>query len=70
MEGKILAVNKFVINFKGAPFTTYQVTESSNLVAPIGPLAIPLTATSDAGGVGQAIIPSSEASGSSEFYQF
>lgn len=60
---------EFVINFKGASSTTYQVMKSSNLVTPFGPLTIPLTATTDAGGVGQAIIPSSEASEPSEFYR-
>lgn len=60
---------EFVIQFKGAPNTTYQVMKSSNLVTPFGPLTIPLTATTDASGVGQATIPSSEASEPSEFYR-
>lgn len=59
----------FVIDFIGAASTTYKVTKSPNLITPFGPLTIPLTATTNSVGVGQAIVPPSEASEPSEFYR-
>jgi hypothetical protein len=58
-----------VINFTGAPNTVYDVTKSPNLSTPFGPLTIPLTATTNASGIGQATVPASEASEVKEFYR-
>ena len=58
-----------VINFTGEPNTLYTVTKSPNLAAAFGPLTIPLTATTNASGIGQATVPASEASESKEFYR-
>jgi hypothetical protein len=60
---------EFIIDFLGLPETTYQVTKSPDLVTPFVPLTIPLSVTTNVGGVGQAIIPASEASEASEFYR-
>ena len=71
---KVTAVSRngsgqIVVSFTGAASTSYQVTKSSNLAGAFVPLTIPLTATTDAGGIGQAIIPASEASEAKEFYR-
>ncbi len=58
-----------ILDFIGEPDTAYQVTKSPDLVTPFGPLTEPLTATTNAAGVGQAIVPASEASEASEFYR-
>lgn len=63
------ASNNFIINFKGAASTTYDVTKSPDLVTPFGPLTTPLTTTTDAAGVGQAIIPATETTDAREFYR-
>lgn len=63
------ASNNFIINYKGAASTTYNVTKSPDLSTPFGPLTIPLTTTTDAAGVGQAIIPSTETTEAKEFYR-
>jgi hypothetical protein len=59
----------FIIDFTGEPDTTYNVTKSPDLTTPFGPLTIPLTATTDGAGVGQATVPSAEASETREFYR-
>lgn len=59
----------FIIDFTGAPNTIYDVTKSPDLTTPFGPLTIPLTATTNVGGIGQATVPASEASESKEFYR-
>ncbi len=71
---KVTAVTRtplgaIVIDFTGAPSTTYNVTKSPDLVVPFGPLTIPLTAGTDGAGVGQAIVPATEASEPKEFYR-
>lgn len=58
-----------VIDFLGQPNTTYNVTKSPDLTTAFGPLTTPLTATTNGLGVGQAIVPASEASESKEFYR-
>jgi hypothetical protein len=63
------ASNNFIINYKGAASTTYNVTKSPDLLTPFGPLTIPLTTTTDAAGVGQAIIPATETTEAREFYR-
>lgn len=63
------ASNNFIINYKGAASTTYDVTKSPDLVTPFGPLTTPLTTTTDAAGVGQAIIPATETTEAREFYR-
>ncbi len=59
----------FIIDFTGEPNTTYNVTKSPDLTTPFGPLTTPLTATTNGAGVGQATVPSSEASETREFYR-
>ncbi|MCW1921002.1 thrombospondin type 3 repeat-containing protein [Luteolibacter arcticus] len=73
-ELKIVGVSRapsgeVTINFQGAGNTLYQVTRSPDLTSPFVPLTIPLSATTDAGGVGQTVIPATEASESKEFYR-
>ena len=63
------ASSNFIINYKGAASTTYNVTKSPDLVTPFGPLTTPLTTTTDAAGVGQAIIPATETAEAREFYR-
>ncbi len=63
------ASGNITIDFTGAPNTTYAVTKSPDLSTPFGPLTEPMTATTNAGGIGQAIVPSTEASEPSEFYR-
>ena len=63
------ALGNIVINFVGAPSTTYKVTKSADLILPFGPLGTPLAAMTNASGVGQAIVPASEASETKEFYR-
>ena len=58
-----------IIDFTGAPNTTYDVTKSPDLTTPFGPLTTPLTATTNAGGIGQATVPAAEASEAREFYR-
>jgi len=58
-----------VINFRGGASTGYTVTKSPNLTSPFVPLTTPLAVTTNAGGVGQAIVPASEASEGKEFYR-
>jgi hypothetical protein len=59
----------FIIDFTGEPNTTYKVTKSPDLTTPFGPLTTPLTATTDGTGLGQATVPSTEASETREFYR-
>jgi hypothetical protein len=59
----------FIIDFTGEPSTTYNVTKSPDLTTPFGPLTTPLTATTNAGGIGQATLPAAEASEAKEFYR-
>jgi hypothetical protein len=63
------ASGNIIIDFTGTPDTTYAVTKSPDLSTPFGPLTEPMTATTNAGGIGQAIVPSTEASEPSEFYR-
>ncbi|MGC6458619.1 MAG: thrombospondin type 3 repeat-containing protein [Akkermansiaceae bacterium] len=65
----ITTSGQFVIAFRGKPETSYQVTKSSTLDGAFSPLDLPLFATTDSNGDGQAIVPSSEASDSKEFYR-
>ena len=60
---------QIVIDFLGLPSVGYNVTKSSDLQSAFVPLSTPLSITTDAGGVGQAIIPTSESSETSEFYR-
>jgi hypothetical protein len=48
-----------LLQFTGAPNTTYDVTKSTNLQA-FGPLDIPLASTTDGDGLGQVLVPASE----------
>jgi hypothetical protein len=59
----------FIIDFRGKAETDYEVKKSADLTAPFVPLTVPLTITTDAAGLGQAIVPASEASEPSEFYR-
>ncbi len=59
----------FIIDFQGAPNRTYTVTKSPDLATPFGPLDIPLPVSTNVAGIGQAVIPASEASEPSEFYR-
>jgi hypothetical protein len=63
------ASGNIIIDFTGTPDTTYAVTKSPDLSTPFGPLTEPMTATTNAGGIGQATVPSTEASEPSEFYR-
>mgnify|MGYP000353078413 FL=1 len=63
------ALGNIIINFVGAPSTTYKVTKSADLSVPFGPLGTPLSAMTNASGVGQATVPASEASETKEFYR-
>ena len=63
------ALGNIVINFVGASSTTYKVTKSADLIWPFSPLGTPLSAMTNASGVGQAIVPASEASEAKEFYR-
>ena len=63
------ALGNIVINFVGAPSTTYKVTKSADLIVPFGPLGTPLSAMTNASGVGQVTVPASEASETKEFYR-
>lgn len=73
---KITSVSKnssgeVVIDFTGDASTSYQVTKSADLSESPGflPLTIPLSVTTDSAGLGQAIVPASEASEAKEFYR-
>ena len=73
-ELKITSVTRtpggdIVINFTGAADTQYDVTKSADLTTAFGPLATPLTATTNSSGIGQVQIPASEASEAQEFYR-
>ena len=73
-ELKITSVTRtpggdIVINFTGAAATQYDVTKSADLTTAFGPLATPLTATTNSSGIGQVQIPASEASEAQEFYR-
>ncbi len=57
------------ISFQGDASTTYQVTKSADIKSGFVPLTIPLSVTTDASGVGQAVVPASEASEAKEFYR-
>jgi hypothetical protein len=57
------------IDFLGSASTQYQVTKSPDLATPFVPLTTPLSVTTDAGGIGQAVVPATEASEASEFYR-
>lgn len=57
------------IDFTGMPDTTYKVTKSPDLVTPFGPLAEPLTATTNSGGFGVVTVPASEATATKAFYR-
>jgi hypothetical protein len=59
----------FIIDFRGKAETAYEVKRSADLVTPFVPLTVPLTVTTDAAGIGQAVVPASEASEPSEFYR-
>ncbi|MBB5351795.1 uncharacterized protein YaaQ [Haloferula luteola] len=59
---------EFVIEFKGAPATTYQVTHSPTLEA-FEPLDPALSITTDAQGYGTALVPLLEASASEGFFR-
>jgi hypothetical protein len=62
-------LGNLVIDFTGLPETTYDVTKSPDLTTTFGPLAVPLTATTNVAGVGQAIVPAAEASEARGFYR-
>jgi hypothetical protein len=62
-------LGELVIDFVGMANTTYRVTKSPDLQSGFGPLATPLTATTDGAGIGQAIVPAAEASEAREFYR-
>lgn len=62
-------LGNLVIDFTGLPETTYNVTKSPDLTTTFGPLTTPLTATTNAAGVGQAIVPAEETSETREFYR-
>jgi hypothetical protein len=73
-ELKITSVTRtptgdIVINFTGAADTEFDVTKSPDLTTAFGPLTAPLTATTNSSGVGQVVIPASEASETKEFYR-
>ncbi len=69
VTGVTRSSGNIVIDFKGAANTQYKVTKSPNLTTAFGPLTIPLTATTNGSGVGQATVPASEASERNEFYR-
>ncbi|MCW1887296.1 hypothetical protein OKA04_21340 [Luteolibacter flavescens] len=58
-----------VIDFVGSPNTTYRVTKSPDLATFFGELTTPMTTVTNASGVGEAIVPASEASEEKEFYR-
>jgi hypothetical protein len=58
-----------VIDFIGKANTTYKVTKSADLQSAFVPLAIPLAPVTNGAGVGQAIVPASEATEAREFYR-
>lgn len=59
----------FLIEFTGKRLTSYQVTRSTSLEGAFVPLDLPLSVTTDAAGVGQAVIPASERVESRGFYR-
>jgi hypothetical protein len=60
---------QIVIDFVGAPNATYSVTKSPDLQSAFVPLDTPLSAATDGTGVGQAVVPATEASEAREFYR-
>ena len=73
-ELKITSVSRtstgdIVINFTGVADTEYDVTRSPDLSTAFSPLTTPLTATTNSSGIGQVLIPASEASEAKEFYR-
>lgn len=61
------ASNEFVIDFVGAPSSNYEVKKSTSLSGFVS-LTVPLIETTDASGIGQAIVPASEMSGAKQFF--
>lgn len=61
---------EYVIDFTGLPSSTdiYEVFTSTDL-ATFAPLSVPLTGTTDAGGIGQAIVPASEFTEPTQFFR-
>ena len=57
------------IDFTGAANTTFSVTKSADLLGGFAPLDTPLSPMTDGEGVGQAVVPASEASDPAEFYR-
>jgi len=62
-------LGEIVISFRGEANTLFAVTKSADLVSPFVALPLPLAPLTDASGVGQAIVPASEASEPAEFYR-
>lgn len=65
-----IAGGNYVIQFTGAPNTTYRVTKSTTLgAASFGAMAPAVTATTNGSGIGTATIPAANASGPRGFYR-
>ena len=64
-----VAGGNYVINFTGAPDTTYRVTKSTETLDGFTEMEPPLTATTDGNGVGVATVPAVEATGPRNFYR-
>ncbi|MCU0796070.1 MAG: hypothetical protein MUF31_09065, partial [Akkermansiaceae bacterium] len=62
------ALGRFVIDFTGLPSTTYEVTRSINLQSFV-PLSTPLLVSTNSEGVGQAMVPASEATSPAAFFR-
>ena len=63
------SLGAITIDFTGAPNTVYKVTKSPDLVAPFVELDTQLRPETLSDGVGQAVVPATEASETKEFYR-
>lgn len=61
------ASNEFVIDFVGAPSSNYEVKKSTALSG-FNSLTVPLIESTDAGGIGQAIVPAGEMGEAKQFF--
>jgi hypothetical protein len=67
-DAVVNASNEFVIDFTGAPSTSYEVKKSIDL-STFDPLTVPLIESTDGSGTGQATVPASEMAGPRQFFR-
>ena len=64
------STGQLIIDFSGANLSDYEVTKSLSLQSDsFAPLSTPLVVTTDANGIGQAIVPATEAADPAAFYR-